>query len=393
MGRIPNTIIPMLCFLPRPWLSRLETHFLPTDFDLIPDAPTLRRLWSQNSVALVKQAIYDDLYCCPSFTPAELAVRSSLRRTGPMGLLLDIGAVFFLVHEDFATECLSWGESVASNPITRQRDLERYRRLASKIPLEGSREHTRSPAEMALFVQDVDWGRFNVVISIDIAIPENLRRRYPQVMWVYFPADPGTPTAKRARRTPPDGFFVSLTHTHRRFPVRPRLSSSAVECPYSFQSSFSWDQVWPCYDQRDGVMVEHQTYALLDAKQRDQLAALGTVRKPQGTVSEVAAMLRASKYYLRLQGGPLTGNGQVEAVMAGCLALGDPGTYVQRSLFTPKTVTPNFNSALDKLLYFESRPLEYEKARTEQLAIAEFLCFRRPAFQLLQHLEHHRKTI
>lgn len=308
-----------------------------------------------------------------------------------MGFLLDLGAEFFLVLEDSAPECRNWEESAGSNPATRQRDLDRLRRLAREIPLAGVHGQSRSPEAMALPAEEIDWGAFQVVVSLDVAIPLRLRRRYPEVLWVYFPADPGTPTAKRARRRPPEGFSVSLTHTHRRFPVRPGLSAAAIECPYSFQSSYSWDQVWPSQIKREGVMIEHQTYALLDEEQRHALASLGTVRKPQGSVSEVAAMLRASKYYLRLQGGPLTGNGQVEAVMAGCLALGDPSTYVQRSLFTPLTVTPNFDSALAKLRYFESSPLEYEKARAEQLSVAEFVCFQRPADQLLRYLRRHRR--
>lgn len=298
-----------------------------------------------------------------------------------------------MVLEDLAPECRNWEESVGSNPTTRETELAGARRLTAEIPHAGTLGHTRTPGEMAVDPGKVDWNQFKMVVSIDIAIPVELRQRYPDVMWVYFPADPGTPTAKRARQTPPEGFSVSLTHTHRRFPVRPNLSSSAIECPYSFQSSFSWDQVWHSQIKREGTMVEHQTYDLLDGKQRQRLASLGTVRKPHGSVSEVAAMLRASKFYLRLQGGPLTGNGQVEAIMAGCLALGDPGTYVQRSLFTPQTVTPSFDSALAKLRYFESSPLDYEKARAEQLAVAEFVCFRRPAFQLLQHLDHRRKFI
>jgi len=307
-----------------------------------------------------------------------------------MGFLLDLKADFFMVQEDSAPECRNWEESVGSNPATREGDLAQARRITGEIPCGGSLGHTKSPEAMGMTPESVDWSRYQMVVSIDIAIPIKLRRRYPQVMWVYFPADPGTPTAKRARRKPPEGFCVSLTHTHRRFPVRPGLSLAAIECPYSFQSSYSWDQVWPSRVKREGVMIEHQTYALLDEKQRQQLASLGTVRKPQGSVSEVAAMLRTSKYYLRLEGGPLTGNGQVEAVMAGCLALGDPGTYVQRSLFTPQTVTPSFESALKRLLFFESRPAEYEKARAEQLAVAEFVCFRRPGYHLLQHLHRHR---
>lgn len=391
LPRFPQALSPLLGVLPRPWLNRVETDFLPNDFDRVPDAPALRQLWLGFSVALVKQTVYSDLYSCPSLTPAQEAVRSSPRRTGPMGFLLDLKADFFLVQEDSAPECRNWEESVGSNPATRNADLARARRFTSEIPRGGDLGHTKTPGEIALVAESVDWNRFKIVVSIDIAIPIKLRRRYPQVMWVYFPADPGTPTAKRARRRPPEGFSVSLTHTHRRFPVRPGLSSAAIECPYSFQSSFSWDQVWPSLARREGIMVEHQTYALLSEKQRAQLASMGTVRKPQGTVSEVAAMLRASKYYLRLQGGPLTGNGQVEAVMAGCLALGDPATYVQRSLFTPRTITPDFESAWKRLCFFESHPSEYQKARAEQLAVAEFVCFRRPAYQLLQHLHRHRR--
>ncbi|NCY22147.1 hypothetical protein EBX31_09370 [bacterium] len=309
-----------------------------------------------------------------------------------MGFLLDIGASFFMVHEDSAVECRNWEESVGSNPETRLKDIEKTRNSASEIPFGGRMGHQQTPSQMAISSHTVDWGRFEIVVSLDISVPLQTRRRYPEVVWVYLPSDPGTPTAKRARRNPPDGYSVSLTHTHRRFPVRPGLSSRAIECPYSFQSSWSWDQLWPAHTERRGVMVEHQTFDLLDETQRQQLEDFGPVRKPQGSVSDVASLLRASKYYLRLQGGPLTGNGQVEAVMAGCLALGNPATYVQRSLFIPPTVVQDFGEALRRILFFESYPESFEAARATQLAAAEFVCFRRPAYQLLQQLEKHRRN-
>ena len=387
LGRIPKIFFPLLGFLPRVSLNFLETRFLPSDFNQLPDASTLRRIWSGHSTAFVRQTVYPDLYCCPSRTPSPEAVKSTLRRTGPMGFLLDCDADFFLVHEDPSPECRNWEESAGSNPATREQDLARFRRLTGEIPLAGAHGHSQSPQALGMAVQEVDWGKFAVVVSLDIAVPLELRRRYPQVMWVYFPADPGTPTAKRARRTPPEGFSVSLTHTHRRFPVRPGLSSLAIECPYSFQSSWSWDQVWPDHKERRGIMVEHQTFDLLKDEQRRQLEDIGPVRKPQGSVSKVAALLRASKYYLRLQGGPLSGNGQVEAIMAGCLALGNPATYVQRSLFIPATVAPDFEQALSRIRFFESHPEEFEATRFTQQTVAEFVCFRRPAHQLLQHLK------
>jgi hypothetical protein len=359
--------------------------------DHIPDAATLRQIWSQHPLALVKQSLYDDLYCCASQSDPVEAVRSSLRRTGPMGFLVDLAAEFFMVREDSAPECGIWQESVCGDPLTRQQNFEEKRRLEKKVPWQGKRGHSRSPWQMAIQAKELDWGKYSMVISLDIAIPLGLRLQHPNVLWVYFPTDPGTPTAKRARRRPPEGFSVSLTHTHRRFPVRPGLSSLAIECPYSFQSSFSWNQVWPREKERRGVMVEHQTLGLLDPGQTKQLEEFGPVRRPQGSVSEVATALRASKYYLRLQGGPLSGNGQVEAVMAGCLALGNPQTYVQRSLFTPATVTPDFNQARDRIRFFESNPKEFEIAQADQLAVAEFVCFRRPAYHLWCHLKRYQQ--
>jgi len=375
---------------PRPLLDAAEIRLLPQPLESIPDQQKISDLWSQYRVALVKQALYGDLYCAPPDQSSQTLACSSLRRTGPLGLVVDLQASFWMVHEDSAPECHRWEESVGSNPATREADLRRTRSFPDQPLPACHRFAGQTPRSMAVRVDEVPWGNFDVVVSLDVSVPLRVIRSHPKISWIYFPTDPGTPTAKRARRQPPEGFSVSLTHTHRRFPVRPGLGPSAIECPYSFQSSFSWDQVWPPLARREGIMVEHQTYALLNEKQRGQLAALGTIRKPQGSVSDVASMLRASKYYLRLQGGPLSGNGQVEAIMAGCLALGDPATYVQRSLFTPPTVTPDFDSAWKRLCFLESNPADYEKARAEQLAVAEWVCFRRPAWQLLQKVRQAR---
>jgi hypothetical protein len=97
--------------------------------------------------------------------------------------------------------------------------------------------------------------------------------------------------------------------------------------------------------------------------------------------------LLSSRYYLSLYGHPLTGNGQIEAIMAGCLSLGDPETYVQRSLYTPATIVPDFASSLKQIEKFERSPTLREQSRQEQQAIAEYICFRRPAFQLLTFLQ------
>jgi hypothetical protein len=133
-------------------------------------------------------------------------------------------------------------------------------------------------------------------------------------------------------------------------------------------------------------MVENQTHDLLSSTALEQLHSLGPVWKPAGAVTEVAEKLRRAKYYLRLNGGPLTGNGQIEAIMAGCLAVGNPDTYVQRSLFTPQTVCRTPAEAMEKILHWEGHPQRLEKELQDQRTMAEWICFRRPAWQLLQRI-------
>jgi len=387
--RLSSLAARFLGLLPRKILNHLEVSFLPTSFDDIPFSSSLRSTWAPIRSALLKQCIYNDLYCCPSLTPAPEAIRSSLLRTGPMGFLIDLQADFWHVREDDSAECKTWEESPGSNPAT---DLGVFRSRQHQIPLEGRAGHTQTPWQLSVGTDEIPFSDYDVVISLDVVIPLRTRLRHPNILWVYFPADPGTPTAKLSRARPPEGFDVALTHMHRRFPVRPNLGSRSMDCPYSFQSSFSWKKVWPEAPKRCGVMVEGKTFRKLTPDQLASLTRFGPVRHPQGSVSELAHDLLSSRYYLSLYGHPLTGNGQIEAIMAGCLSIGDPETYVQRSLYTPTTVVPDFLSALDRIEEFEKNPTLREQSRREQEAIAEYICFRRPAHQLLTFLQKKRSS-
>jgi len=384
---IPNYLSFFFSGLPRSWLNWLETNTLPHSFVELPSANEIRAAYKMHKVAFVKQCIYNDLYCCPSRTPAPETIRTSLLRTGPMGFLTDLGSDFWHVVEDPAPECKTWEESPGSNLET---DLEVFRSRQRQIPLKGLHGHKQTPLDMSVSVDAIPWGKYDVIISLDIAVPLRIINKHPQVLWVYFPADPSTPKAKFSRARPPEGFDVALTHMHRRFPVRPNLGSRTIECPYSFQSPFSWKSTWAHSPERSGVMVEGKTYGKLTPDQLASLTRFGPVRRPQGSVSEMAHDLLSSRYYLSLYGHPLTGNGQIEAIMAGCLSIGDPETYVQRSLYTPVTVVPDFTSSLHRIEEFERNPKLREQSRQEQQVIAEYICFRRPAYQLLTFLKKKR---
>lgn len=382
LARIPGFLTPYLAFLPRPVLNRLEISCLPASFDTLPSAESLRKSARKLRWALVKQCIYPDLYSCPPRTAAREAVFSTLQRMGPAALLVDLAADFWLVHEDPAPECQVWEESVGSHVGT---DLAKFRAEQNQVPHGGRRGHHRTPAQDAVQVGEVPWNQYDVVVSVDVAVPERILKAHPGILWVTLPADPGTPTAKAGWEKPPFSWDVNLTHLHRRFPVRPGLGSRTVECPYSLQSPFTWTEVFGSVEKspRSGCFLETQTHAALDPYGMRELTTLGPVGRPLGSLPDVARALRESRYYVQMTGGPLTGNGQIEAIFAGCLAVGNPASYVQRSLFLPGLEVTTRPLLLALLRRLEADPARREALRGAQQAVAEYLCFRRPLHRLL----------
>jgi len=391
LTRIPGALIPFLALLPRPVLNRLEIGCLPASFDALPSAESLRQSARRLRWALVKQCIYPDLYSCPPRTPPREAVLSTIQRMGPAAFLVDLQADFWLVREDPAPECRVWEESVGSHPGT---DLEKFRAGQDRVPHGGGRGHLRTPAQDALAVGQVPWNQYDVVVSVDVAVPETILKAHPGILWVTLPADPGTPTAKRGWQEPPFSWNVNLTHLHRRFPVRPGLGPRSVECPYSFQSPRTWTDLFGPGEKtaRSGCFLETQTFAALERSGLGDLREFGPVTRPHGSLPDVARTLLASRYYVQMTGGPLTGNGQIEAVMAGCLAVGNPASYVQRSLFLPGLAVAALPSLVDRLRRLENNPALRESLATAQRAVAEYLCFRRPLHRLLALRGKHRQN-
>lgn len=393
LNRIPDALLPALALLPRSLLNRIEVAALPGSLDALPDPVTLRQEARSFRWALLKQTIYPDLYCCPPGTPPAEAARSTLQRLGPAAFLTDFGADFWLVREDPAPECRAWEESVGSHPGT---DLAEFRQRQHRIPHEGARGHRRTPWENSVPVEEIPFSRYDTVISVDIAVPDRILKTHPQILWATLPADPGTPTAKAGWKHPPGLWNVNLTHLHRRFPVRPSLGPRTVECPYSFQSRHTWETLFPenlgASAERRGCFLETQTYRALSSEQRARLEAFGPIRHPQGSLPDVARDLRASRYYVQLTGGPLTGNGQVEAVMDGCLAVGNPASYVQRSLFLPGLEAGSFSDLGSLLARLESDEELCRDLVAGQGRVAELVCFQRPAHRLLALLRAHRQN-
>jgi hypothetical protein len=363
-----------MALLPRPCLDRLETSEW-----LVPRThPAQTEAWFQRfrklRIALVRQDVFGDLYCADPRSSGPELVRQSVRRTGPAGLVVDLQADYWILREDPAPECAVWMEKIANDPDPQP---EVYRARKHEIPAPG---FSTTFGRLAVDADAVSWEDYDLVISLDISVPFRIIAKTRRPVWAYLPGDPGVPTARQSLRRPPGNYHLSLTHSFRRYPVRPGLGPRTVEFPYTFLRRETWKKVFPAISlgERSGTMVEHQTESLLQPEERAGLEALGPLRRPEGSIQEVADRLNRSRYYFRCGGGPIVGNGIVEAAAAGCVAFGHHREFVSRSLFCRSNLCSTRSGGVEKMRRLDSDSERLAKLQALQGTLVDYFCFYRP---------------
>ncbi|NCY21405.1 hypothetical protein EBX31_05550 [bacterium] len=368
-----------MSWLPRRVLDLLET----SDWEVPLCHADLMESWVEAlrklKIAFVRQDVFLDLYCAdPKLSGPEL-VRNSVQRTGPAGLLVDLQADYWILKEDSAPECSVWMEKIANDPDPQP---DAYRSQKDRPPRTN---FSTTFASHSVKADEVPWEDYDLVVSMDISVPFRIISRTRRPLWAYLPGDPGVPTAKRSLREPPGNYNLSLSHGFRRYPVRPSLGPRTIEFPYTFLRQSTWKRVFPPDpgETRLGTMVESHTDRLLGPAERAELSKLGPVRRPAGSIQEVADSLNRSRFYFRCGGGPVIGNGIIEAAAAGCLAMGNPREFVNRSLFTRSTQCDERHVGIRKMQQFNLDQPRMEKLCALQGALVDYFCFFRPARDIL----------
>mgnify|MGYP001072221845 CR=1 FL=1 len=131
-------------------------------------------------MAFVKQDVYQDLYVVPTSEKDPAAVLfSSMGRVGPIGLMADLGADFYIVEEEPAPETQVYRKVVPH--------MSRYFRMLKtetldKVPgQEFKRPGSPVPqGRYAVSAASVDWGQYDVVISVNVSLPTALVWQYPR---------------------------------------------------------------------------------------------------------------------------------------------------------------------------------------------------------------------
>lgn len=377
---------PLFHLAPRRWLRRRELDHVPE-----PSAEkTYRALESLQSlrIALVKQEVMAAMPNLPGKHAMVDFLKSAGGHTGCLSLLHELGAELVLVREDFAPECQTWREKVSFDADPAR--LENIYRNQAREMRYWTPRGPRSLHEMAVPAHTVDWGKFDLVVALDIPIPEKIVRAHPRTVWAYMITETAMPSYSASRRTPLFGYDLFLNQKCRLHSVRPSNRWHEIDFPWAFQTSGCYGQVAP--NSKPGILLDPHTSGAPEILALEKSCGLA-VRAPRGLVAiDWIHHLRASRYLIRLTEKRNWGNLSVEAACAGSLVLADPVSLENPAPLLRELVVRSPVEAAAMVRKLEEDPLLRNSLVDQQQARVYELAFARPLRELWQKVKTVRKN-
>ena len=354
--------------MPRPLLQWLELHAVPPPLQ----EPVWREVlsfWQGKRVAVVRQAAYRGAYPAGPRQPWEKTVLSAFTHLGPFSFLADLGADYFVVRQTPDPETFRWRDKFLNDPDP-------------AISFQGVELWQREQEETGglLNCGDIPWETYDLVVTLDVAVPTRIIRMTRKPVWAYYSVEAGGALQKDSLRCPVPGYHLFLNHCFRRYRSRPLNRPHVVEFPFSFQSVSAWSQLARELGRevpRKGVVADKPTWASLSNPH-----AFSEWRPCAGDAPEYVGLMSSRKYAVRTDPLPRWGNWSIEAVQAGCLFLGNPDSLAMRSLLFPELVAKDAETARPLMKLFNDNPDLFDSLREKQADLAEYLAFRRPLADL-----------
>jgi hypothetical protein len=292
-------------------------------FENIPeDVPDILASWK---IALVKQANYIDLYTNPEASTIFELLESSTMRTGPTGFWPDGKPHFFIVHDQSDPESRIW-----------EWKLQFERQNPANY---ASREKVRvRQRRCAIAPEDIDWGQFDLVVTIENAIPERITRQFPQTKWATFLEHHRMPQYLAYLRHPPPGYDFFFTQRYGPNPQNLWQGKHAIDISYGFKRAGDVMKLFTDVEKKPIVHVEdHQDLDLIRVKAADLGMDPSIFNTAQGSscLEYLRSLSESTIYFAPNSSRPLGGLANVDAAAAGCILVGN-----RRNLWNPCLIPP-----------------------------------------------------
>ena len=263
-------------------------------------------------IAFIKEACYQDLWIGDNHDTTSDLIKSSLQRTGPIGLLEIFRSDFFIVKSNNSNA----GQKIRFSQIPKDYlSKEDYRLIEnSKIKINSSRLPLRCPNDFAIEPEKINWSKYDIVISLNFAVPIKIRRKHPDILWICMTGEGRFPVQSLC-------WDYFITHD---YPNTPIANRKTIDMPYTFIPPRFISHKFKTSKNKRNIFIEinsqsDQSKSQLLFKNFNSLNL--NVAFHSENIEENLQKLASSKYFIKLRGRPVRGNSFLEAMSAGSLCL------------------------------------------------------------------------
>ncbi len=263
-------------------------------------------------IAFIKEACYQDLWIGDNNDTSSDLIRSTLLRTGPIGLLEIFGSDFFIVksNNSKAAQKIRFSQ-IPKNCLSK----EDYKLIEStKIRINSSRLPFRCPNDFSLDAEKINWSKYDIVISLNFAVPISIRRKHPDILWTCMTGEGRFPVLSRCW-----DYFISHD-----YPNTPFANLKTINMPYTFIPPKYIYDTFKTSKNKKGICVEINSKISPSDNQgllKEFYSLNLNVEFHSGDIEKNLKNLASSKYFIKLSGRPVRGNSFLEAMSARSLCL------------------------------------------------------------------------
>jgi len=340
-------------------------------------------------IAFVKQEVFSDLYVCANRTPVDEMLYSSMGRVGPFALFSDLDADFWIVKEDKAKECHVWLTELSKE----EKRTINYRELKTKTldQLNGQAYKKpgsdKCPGDFAVPVDEIDWSKYDIVISINISVPTRIVEKYPKILWAHMSGE-----SQYLRFTAYYKYDLSLSQMSR---CEYNRKLKVLEFPYTFLAADSLEKVVKKnikIEKKEGIYGEINCVSERPVTRIPQFDPIveqtgQPVKYHKQYIKDNLEEIYSAKYYLKIGGRPTRGNGAIEAISLGTPILMNPEDVIHRQVLSEDAWVFSAEDAIKKINYYDSHEEEYYNLLTKQRSLLQTCVYDYPLYGLLKAAE------
>lgn len=330
-------------------------------------------------IALVKQEVYQDLYVCGvDEKDAGAVLFSSMGRVGPIGLMAELGADFYIVKEEPDFETQVYRKVIPH--LAKHLYLLKTETL-DKIPGQEFKQ-PGSPypnGRFAVDCREVDWGKYDAVISINVSLPTSVVRQYPNTLFAYMIGEANMATGK-ARY----GYDITLNQMARGY-KEPK--GSVVDFPYTFVGADTLERLMQQHlgrlSRRQGVFMEINSTTERPVTKVPahfmplQQAGFDIVLHKQRIADNLQSIFDA-KYFVKMGGRSIRGNSVAEAVSLGALAIMNKDEVIHHELIIDECDVKTMDELVALVERLEKDEALYRQLLAKQRAVLQAYFFDAP---------------